>query len=105
MRWIIAYDISDPRRLNRTARCLQQHAQRVQKSVFIFEGDEAHLLCVLDHAAEHIDPRCDRLQAFPMASRRPTHDRGGPANLQPAASAVVAAPGMLLHVDPLVPSA
>ncbi len=103
MRWIIAYDISDPRRLQRTARCLAHYAQRVQKSVFLFQGDEQHLVHVLEEAAAQIDPRRDRLQAFPLARRRATHDRGRDANLLPAAAAVVAAPGALWHVDPLLP--
>jgi hypothetical protein len=71
--------------------------------VFLFEGDEHSLVHVLDEAAAHIDPRTDRLQAFPLASRRATHDRGGDANMLPAAAAVVAAPGAVVYVDPLLP--
>jgi len=50
MRFLIAYDIGDPKRLRRIARLMERHAVRVQKSVFLFDGEEAALISLLDEA-------------------------------------------------------
>ena len=100
MLWIIAYDIAHPRRLRRTARVLERDAQRVQKSVFVFDGSELRLQELLERAAAQIDPQADRLQAWRLASRHPSHDYGGQANLLPLARALVAAPAGLFYVRP-----
>jgi CRISPR-associated endonuclease Cas2 len=36
MKFVVAYDICEPRRLRRVAKRLEQSAVRVQKSVFVF---------------------------------------------------------------------
>ena len=41
--YLIAYDITDPRRLHRTARALKRYGRRVQKS--LFEADISRSQC------------------------------------------------------------
>jgi CRISPR/Cas system-associated endoribonuclease Cas2 len=40
MRYLIAYDISESRRLQRVQRHMQQYARPLQRSVFLYEGNE-----------------------------------------------------------------
>src|SRR5207302_53333 len=47
MLYLVAYDVADPRRLRRVARVLERAALRVQKSVFLFRGEEAPLVALL----------------------------------------------------------
>ena len=68
MAYLIAYDIADPRRLQRVARFLERRAVRCQKSVFLFQGSETALVGLLDEAARRIDPDADVLQAWRLAS-------------------------------------
>ena len=81
MRYLIAYDICEPRRLQRVGRFFDKHAVRCQKSVFIFTGDAAHLLRVLDQAAQLIDSAVDVVQAWKLAPREST--RGQRRGLAP----------------------
>ena len=48
MNFLIAYDICHPRRLRRIARRMERVAIRLQKSVFLYEGDEAGVQRVLE---------------------------------------------------------
>ena len=43
MRWIVLYDIRNPRRLRRVARLMEGYGQRVQHSVFECDLGEAEL--------------------------------------------------------------
>ena len=43
MKFIIAYDIANPRRLRKVAKRLEQCAVRVQKSVFVYHGTRKQL--------------------------------------------------------------
>jgi len=40
-KWLIIYDIRDPKRLQKTAKVMTGYATRVQKSVFELEANEA----------------------------------------------------------------
>jgi len=71
MRYIIAYDICQPRRLRRVARCLEKHALRVQKSVFVYEGTADDLGNLLDAVAELIEASEDCVHAWRTASQQP----------------------------------
>lgn len=66
MKFIVAYDICDPRRLRRVAKLLEQIAVRVQKSVFIFEGTRRDLDAVTGDLTRLIDVAEDRIQAWPV---------------------------------------
>jgi CRISPR-associated protein Cas2 len=65
MKFIIAYDIANPRRLRRVAKRLEQSAVRVQKSVFVFHGTRHDLDAVKGDLVSLIDVAEDRLQAWP----------------------------------------
>jgi CRISPR-associated protein Cas2 len=86
--FLIAYDVSCPRRLARLARRLVRDAFRVQYSVFLFEGRRADLRRLLDDAATLIRPTEDRLQAWALDPREtPLGEwRGQPLALFPDAA-------------------
>ena len=63
-RYIIAYDITHPKRLRRVARILEKHAIRSQKSVFQFFGTHDELLVVVNELNEAIDHEEDLVQAW-----------------------------------------
>jgi CRISPR-associated protein Cas2 len=64
--YLIAYDITDPPRLNRVARFLKKHAFRVQYSVFAAELSQKQLRRVLAGLEAIIDPRSDDVRAYPV---------------------------------------
>jgi len=63
MKFLIAYDIANPRRLRRVAKRLEQYAVRVQKSVFVFHGTRQDLDGVKSELLSLIDVAEDRVQA------------------------------------------
>ncbi len=64
--YLIAYDIGEPRRLQRVHRVLKRRAMPVQESVFFFEGHEGALRRLLDDVAEVMSLREDDLRAWPV---------------------------------------
>ncbi|MEW5977184.1 MAG: CRISPR-associated endonuclease Cas2 [Acidobacteriota bacterium] len=67
--WLIAYDISDPRRLVRVHRYLKRHAIPVQYSVFVLHGNQLRLEGVLDGLADIIAPDADDVRAYHLPDR------------------------------------
>jgi len=63
-RYLVAYDISHPKRLRRVARIMEKHALRTQKSVFQFYGTKNALLAVINELREVIDHEEDLVQAW-----------------------------------------
>jgi CRISPR-associated protein Cas2 len=63
---LIAYDIADPKRLNRIARFMTKHAIRVQYSVFVADLDRAELEELLHELEGLIDLRLDDVRAYPL---------------------------------------
>lgn len=68
MRFLIAYDIADPKRLRQLALFLERHAVRVQKSVFLFEGLPNELEVVMRGCLAEIDIYEDVVQSWPIAA-------------------------------------
>lgn len=64
--FLIAYDVSHPRRLRRVARALERHAVRVQYSVFLFRGEVAALDALVEELRRLIRPEDDVIQAWPV---------------------------------------
>ncbi|TCO80597.1 CRISPR-associated Cas2 family protein [Plasticicumulans lactativorans] len=64
--YLIAYDIADPHRLARVARCLERIGTRVQYSVFIAELTPDELADAIADLARLIDPREDDVRAYPL---------------------------------------
>ncbi len=103
MDYLIAYDIADPRRLQRTARLLEKRALRCQKSVFLFRGDGAAVEALLDEAAARLDLAVDVIQAWRLGAGQPAigSARGAVQPVRPAA--VVLAARRTLFVAPPPP--
>ena len=68
--YLLAYDISEPARLRRVAKCLEFHAIRVQKSVFLFDGNREELHGLQRQLVQLIDVHEDRLQSWPIRQTR-----------------------------------
>lgn len=68
MHFLIAYDIAQPRRLQRVARLLERHAVRCQKSVFLYEGDAASIKSLLADVSRCMKLSEDVAQAWRLAS-------------------------------------
>lgn len=66
--YLIAYDIRDPRRLQRLHRALRAEALAVQRSLFLVAGSVPVVERLLDRLETLIDPREDDLRAYPVAA-------------------------------------
>ena len=64
--YLICYDITEPRRLNRVARFLKKYAFRVQYSVFAAQLSQRQLRRVLAGLEGIIDPRTDDVRSYPV---------------------------------------
>jgi CRISPR-associated protein Cas2 len=71
MRYLIAYDICDPKRLRKAARLIERYSLRCQKSVYLFEGTEETLTDLLTQGAALLDPGADILQAWKLRADQP----------------------------------
>ncbi|MCS7316484.1 MAG: CRISPR-associated endonuclease Cas2 [Bryobacterales bacterium] len=67
--YLISYDISDPRRLQRVHAFLKKHAMPVQYSVFVARVSERRLVNLLAEINRRIDPRWDDVRAYPLPER------------------------------------
>ena len=63
-RWLVAYDIREPKRLGRVYRYLSKHAIAAQYSAFIVEGTGLHLQEILEAVGERIDRNEDDVRAY-----------------------------------------
>lgn len=68
MKYLIAYDIADDRRLRKVARYFERVAQRVQRSVFVFSGSPETLQAVMRGSLAEVDPHEDVVQSWPIAT-------------------------------------
>jgi len=64
--YMIAYDISDPKRLQRVHRKLKKKAIAVQKSVFFANGTEDEINCLMDTVSMCMKNSADDLRAYPI---------------------------------------
>ena len=69
MKYLIVYDICDPRRLNRVARILKDYGSRVQKSKFEAELSDVLLRQLMDRIREEIDPDEDGVKYIPLCGK------------------------------------
>ncbi len=86
MRFLIAYDIADPRRLRRVAKRLEREALRCQKSVFVFDGTEDHVRKIMEELRPLLNIEEDVVQAWKLGKgeRVSGNVEGTPANVRPA---------------------
>ena len=63
-RYVVAYDVPDNRRRNRAARCLEAHAERLQKSVFEAVIHPVEMEQCLQALKRILDPGEDSLAVY-----------------------------------------
>lgn len=63
-RYLVTYDIADPRRLSRVFRYLKKQGVPVQYSVFLVESSAVQLNHVMAHIAKIIHPDADDVRAY-----------------------------------------
>ena len=68
MRYLIAYDIADSRRLQKLQRHMQQYAQSLQRSVYLFEGSEANFNQCLAGIVKRIHPQHDDVRIYAIST-------------------------------------
>ena len=67
--FLIAYDITSPRRLAKVDRYLTKVAVPIEYSVFFATGDLRWIMGILTEIAGLIDKRSDDLRCYPLPSR------------------------------------
>lgn len=67
--WLVAYDITHPKRLVRFHRFLRKHAEPVQYSVFYYEGSAAQLGRLVGEIERRIDPSSDDVRIYQLPER------------------------------------
>jgi CRISPR-associated protein Cas2 len=71
MRYLVAYDIAHPRRLQRVAKILKDYGLRLQHSVFEIEVEETVLKELQRRLARVIVPTEDGVKYFPLCGTCP----------------------------------
>jgi CRISPR-associated protein Cas2 len=66
---IIAYDVSDQRRLRRIHRYLSNQAMPIQYSVFLMQGNAARVDEVEDHLRELMDETKDDIRIYTLPEK------------------------------------
>jgi CRISPR-associated protein Cas2 len=69
MDMIVAYDIADPKRLNKVARVIKDYGVRVQKSIFEIKAANAVFEEMKSRIEEIIDPSEDGVKYFPLCEK------------------------------------
>lgn len=68
-KFLICYDIAEPKRLGRIYRALIKSAFPLQYSVFLFKGSSTQLAALLDQLTKNINPKEDDLRAYSLPKR------------------------------------
>jgi len=69
VRILVAYDITDDRRLRQVAKVTQEFGRRVQKSVFECDLDEGGLQRLKQRLADQVDPSLDSVRFYRLCAR------------------------------------
>lgn len=101
MRFLVAYDICNPRRLRRVARFMEQHGLRTQYSVFLVRTSLVDLERLLDDVSRLIDERVDCVQAWRLAENQPPDGfaRGAAHPVCPQCVVYVDGQTLRIHAD------
>ncbi len=78
--WLIGYDITDPKRLQRIYRVMLKHATPIEYSIFMLHGTEREKQLCLDELVAMIDVDTDDLRCYPLPERG-VQERIGKATL------------------------
>ncbi|MBL0700523.1 MAG: CRISPR-associated endonuclease Cas2 [Desulfosarcina sp.] len=69
MHMIVAYDIADPKRLNKVARVIKDYGLRVQKSIFEVAVNNALFDEMKSRIEKIIEPLEDGVKYFPLCEK------------------------------------
>lgn len=69
MRLLVAYDISDPRRLTRVAKIMLDYGERVQKSIFEISVNGQTFREMRQRVDAEIDMLLDSVKYYPLCSK------------------------------------
>lgn len=75
-RWIVTYDIADPRRGVRVHRYMKSQGVPLQYSVFIVEASAAQMRQMMLALEELIEPTRDDVRAYRWADHAESHQLG-----------------------------
>lgn len=64
--YLLAYDIRNPRRLQRTYACVKKHGIRLQKSVFLLKADNQELQSLKKALLQRVHAREDDVRIYPV---------------------------------------
>lgn len=78
MRYLIGYDIADPKRLQRIYRRIIKFATPLQYSVFIFEGTKTSLNANLKNVLHLLNNQEDDLRIYALPEKSPFKALGKP---------------------------
>lgn len=67
--WLIGYDITDPKRLQRIYRIMLRHATPLEYSIFMLTGTERDKQRCLDELIRIINVDTDDLRCYPLPKR------------------------------------
>ncbi len=68
-KYLIGYDIANPKRLCRIHRAMKTHATPIQYSIFLLEGSERALQYCLDEILPLMNPTEDDIRCYPLPQR------------------------------------
>ena len=71
MKWLIAYDISCPKRLQKIYRILCNHALPLQNSVFLLKGNETDYQACYQDLIQQIHSKEDNLRIYVLSEHTP----------------------------------
>ena len=66
---IVAYDIADPKRLNKVAKVIMDYGIRVQKSIFEVDVSNHLFLKMKSRIEEIIEPGADGVKYYPLCEK------------------------------------
>jgi CRISPR-associated protein Cas2 len=66
---IVAYDIADPKRLNRVAKIIKDYGLRVQKSIFEVDVGKSSFSEMKARIENVIEPDLDGVKYFPLCEK------------------------------------
>ena len=69
MKYLIGYDISDEKRLQKIYKRMTEFATPIQYSVFLFEGNLAHLQKGLNKVLDILNKKEDDLRVYPLPAK------------------------------------
>ena len=65
-RWLLAHDISDPKRLQKVWRLMRKEGLPLQYSLYLLQGDRQRVQRLLEQLTPMIDSKADDLRVYPL---------------------------------------